>query len=88
MLIARARELMDESATKTFKSTFGRKELTEDQVTTLQDLISDCGALAEIEAQIEALTALALDSLQSPIIESQAREALQLLAVMATQRAA
>ena len=88
MLIARVRELVDADARNTLSSLLGRKDLTEEHVVELQGIITDCGALAEIEAQIDELTALALDSLQSPLIADDAREALQLLAVMATQRAA
>lgn len=88
MLIARTRELISDAELANLNSLLGRKNLTDDQISELQNLISECGALAEIEAQIDALTALSLDSLQSPLISADAREALQLLAVMSTQRAA
>ena len=71
-----------------FNSLFGRDDLNSDHVEELQAVISDCGALAEIEAQIDELTALALDSLQDATVAPDAREALQLLAIMATKRAA
>ncbi|MBU6347974.1 MAG: polyprenyl synthetase family protein [Actinomycetales bacterium] len=86
MLIARTRELLDPADLSKFNHLFGRKDLSDEQITELQNLISESGAETEIEAQIESLTALALDSLQNELIESDAREALQLLAVMATQR--
>ena len=88
MLIARARELVSPTELATLTSLLGRKDLTDDQISELQHLIRDCGALAETEAHIEELTSLSLDSLQSPLINDDAREALQLLAVMSTQRAA
>jgi len=88
MLIARARELASPAGLSTLTSLLGRKDLTDEQVCELQNVISDCGALAETEAHIDELTALSLDSLQSPLINDDAREALQLLAVMSTQRAA
>jgi len=86
MLIARTRELISPADLASLNSQLGRKDLDDDQISELQTLITDCGALAEIEAQIDALTALSLDSLQSPLIDADAREALQLLAVMSTQR--
>ena len=88
MLIARTRELISASELATLNSHLGRKDLDEDQISQLQSLISDCGALAEIEAQIDELTALSLDCLQNPLISADAREALQLLTVMSTQRVA
>ena len=88
MLIARTRELVSPDDLATLTSLLGRKDLTDDQICELQNLIRDCGALAETEAHIDELTALSLDSLQSPVINDDAREALQLLAVMSTQRAA
>ena len=88
MLIARTRELLSASELAEFNSVFGNKDLSDNQVDLLQSHIERSGALGEVEAQIEALTALALDSLQNPMIDPTAREALQLLAVMATQRTA
>ena len=88
MLVARTRDLANAAAMDRFNSLFGRDDLNSDHVEELQAVISDCGALAEIEAQIDELTALALDSLQDATVAPDAREALQLLAIMATKRAA
>ena len=86
MLVARARDLSSGESLTEFNKLFGQPDLNGDQIEDLQTIISDCGALAEIEAQIDELTALALDSIQDATIADDAREALQLLAVMATKR--
>lgn len=88
MLVARTLELCDANARKSFINHLGQADLDADQIEDLQTIIADCGALAEIESLIDELTALALDALQDATIADDAREALQLLAIMATKRAA
>ena len=87
MLVAYTQSLASESALNTFNTKFGQDNLDTDDIEALQEIISESGALAQVESQIEALTALALDSLQDSTIDKDAREALQLLAIMATKRA-
>ena len=86
MLVAYTRELASPETLKSFNKLFGLDDLNRDQILELQEIMTTCGALAQIEEQIEALTALALDSLQDATIAPEAREALQLLAIMATKR--
>lgn len=85
MLIAKARELATPAQLKLIESALGNVQLTESEVQQIQQALTDCGAMQVIEDRIGEQFELALQSLTG--LAPDVREALTLLAVMATKRA-
>ena len=54
----------------------GETDITTDEIRALQQTMIDCGAVAEVEAAIEALVAESLDALGQSPLNDEARSAL------------
>jgi geranylgeranyl diphosphate synthase, type I len=65
---------------RTLLERVGRPDLTDDEVAALQGVLVDTGALADLEATIESLTARAVDALDVADITDDARKELTQLA--------
>jgi geranylgeranyl diphosphate synthase type I len=63
------------------------RPLSDPELTRLRAIITDCGAAAQVEEAIVALTDAALEALESADISADADAALRALAAAATQRA-
>jgi geranylgeranyl diphosphate synthase type I len=67
-------------AQRTVLDTVGRPDLTDEEVGCIQQVIADTGALADLEAAIERLTAEAIDAIEHADITRESIDELVLLA--------
>lgn len=84
MLIAKARELASAQQIALIDSKLGNPNLTEHEVSQIQEVLTNCGAQQEIESRISSQLEIALNSLID--LTPEAKHALTELAVMATKR--
>jgi geranylgeranyl diphosphate synthase type I len=84
MLIAKARELASAQQIALIDSKLGNPNLTEHEVSQIQEVLTNCGAQQEIESRISSQLEIALNSLSD--LSPEAKHALTELAVMATKR--
>jgi geranylgeranyl diphosphate synthase type I len=64
----------------------GRPDLSDDDIARIQQVIADTGALAELEATIDDLTARAVDAIERAPLTPEARDELVLLAHYVSRR--
>lgn len=86
VLIALSRENQTDSQSQACKDHFGRADLDSDGIAMLQQIITETGAKAKLEAMIEKLTQQSLAALASPYISNDGKELLIELANIATKR--
>ena len=86
VLIAVATERATPAQASTLRTHLGDPSLDPDGVAALREVIIDTGALAHVEAQIDALLAESLDAARQARISPAARAALEALALAATRR--
>lgn len=87
VLIAEALACGDPSVCQLLADTLGSADLTEDQVDQVRAALHDCGAVAAVEARIEALVRTARTELAAiPDLGSDAREMLDILIGLSTDR--
>jgi len=86
VLVATARSAGMATVNALLDTHLGQAQISSENVAQLQDALITTGAVDDIERQIAELTEIALESLDSPSIDTFAREALTQLAIMATQR--
>ena len=79
-LVALARERASRDAAALLEHRLGRSDLTDGEVAGIQAVMIETGAVAEIEAQIDALVSRSLASLSSAPLPSDARDHLVELA--------
>lgn len=84
MLIAKARELASPGAFQLIESSLGNSSLSSEQVTNVQNVLIECGALDEIEQRINTQLETALNAIAS--LSDDVRSALTQLAIMSTKR--
>ena len=76
----------DTAGAKTLASALGNPSLSSEDVERVRSIITDSGALAELERLITDLTDQAVAALDSPVLHSGAREILTELATVVTRR--
>jgi geranylgeranyl diphosphate synthase type I len=86
VLVATTLSKADGVQREKFLELFGRKELDLGHINTLREIITETGALAELESIIEVMTSKAHDALAHGGITPQAVDLLNQMAVAATQR--
>jgi geranylgeranyl diphosphate synthase type I len=86
VLVATAVEAASPAQAAVLRRRLGDPALDADGVSALREIIVDTGALAHVEALIEALTDQAFRALESPLIQEPARDVLRGLAIAATSR--
>lgn len=86
MLVALAAERADATQASTLRTHLGDPALGPAALAQLRAVIEDTGALADTEALIDTRLQQALDALDSPAIQSDARQILRELAFAATRR--
>ena len=86
VLVATTLSKADGTQREKFLELFGRKELDLGHINTLREIITETGALAELESIIEVMTSKAHDALAHGGITPQAVDLLNQMAVAATQR--
>jgi geranylgeranyl diphosphate synthase type I len=86
VLVATAVEAASPAQAAVLRRRLGDPALDSDGVSALREIIVDTGALAHVEALIEALTEQAFRALESPLVQEPAREVLHGLAIAATSR--
>ena len=86
VLIALSREQQTDAKSQTCKVYFGKANLDSDGIAMLQQIITETGAKAKLEAMIEKLTQQSLTELASPYISNDGKELLVELANIATKR--
>ncbi len=79
-LVAIARERATGPAARVLDEHLGRRDLTDAEIAALRDVLVDTGAVAEVEARIDALVASSLDALSASPIGGEPRERLAELA--------
>ena len=87
LLVARTLSMANSESRIEFEELFSQSDLTETDISRLQSIISESGALESVEETISQTTESALNSLSHNNIDSTARQALTDLAFLATQRA-
>lgn len=85
MLIAVARELANPEQLELIEAALGRQNLTNEEVTKVQQALAACGAAEQIEQRIEQKFSAALEAIEK--LPTEVKTALTELAVMATKRA-
>jgi geranylgeranyl pyrophosphate synthase len=65
---------------------FGNHNISESAIERLQEIISETGAAMHVEDLIEELTSTALEAINRDEIDSQVRELLTQMAIIATKR--
>ena len=85
-LLARAVALANPSQ-REILATVGSPEITDEQVARIQETMIDVGALNELERLIATNVALAIEAVDSPLIDSEAKHPLIELAEFITDRA-
>jgi geranylgeranyl diphosphate synthase type I len=86
VLVARTIAALDSADRERFNQLFAADSNTNEEISELQALIGNSGALSSVEATIEEQTDAALNAIQLDECDAQAREALTQLAILATQR--
>jgi geranylgeranyl diphosphate synthase type I len=86
LLVALAMDAADSTQAELLRANLGVRDLDDETVGELAELIVATGALDQVEARIAARTSEARDALHSDAISDDARDALETLAVAATQR--
>ena len=71
---------------KTLSELFGKSDLNADEVSTLQEIITNTGALGECERLIETLASQASDALKLSHFDSEAKKHLEEMIELATKR--
>lgn len=88
VLVATALERADDRQAEVLTTALGDRSLAPEELADVRAVITATGALAEVEALIDALTADALAALATAEVTPQARSILQSLASAATERTA
>jgi geranylgeranyl diphosphate synthase, type I len=86
LLTALAMEAADEKQAAVLREGLGDRTLDEQQVAALREVIIATGAVEQVERRIAVGTAAARAALESAVISDDARDALDALAVAATNR--
>jgi geranylgeranyl diphosphate synthase type I len=86
LLVALAMRAASTGQAALLREHLGEETVSPSLLATLREVITDTGALAEVERRISERTAVARDALASDAITEPARAALDALAVAATQR--
>ena len=86
VLIAVTMENCEKSEREIVASALGNESLTESDVTTVQEIITRSGALAEVEKLITDLTNQAISALRHSSVEGKIANVLEEMAIIATQR--
>jgi geranylgeranyl diphosphate synthase type I len=86
VLLAKTMELADEKSKETIKSALGNQNLTIEHVMRVREVITQSGALAQVETLISNLTSSAQSALEHGEIEPLAKVALTQLLTIVTQR--
>lgn len=86
VLIASALDHADQAQRTQIETLLGNVDLDGDGVATLRQIITETGALAEVERQVDALYEQALSALLTPELDDTARMVLQGLAAAAARR--
>jgi geranylgeranyl diphosphate synthase, type I len=86
LLVALAQERASEPQRAAMDRGLGNRSLDERGVDDLREILTETGALAEIEKLIAHLTGRALEALEGSEVRMEARDALRELAVAATMR--
>jgi geranylgeranyl diphosphate synthase type I len=79
-------ELADAGSRAVIKSALGNPNLTLEDVNKIREIITDCGALAEVEKLISSMTSSAQSALEHGEIDPVGKVALTQLLTIATQR--
>jgi geranylgeranyl pyrophosphate synthase len=79
---------MANAAQREILSSVGQPDLSVDDVSDIQAVIVECGALAGMETLIDELRDVAIAAIKTLIPAGEARDALTSLAVYVTERAA
>ena len=88
LLIAHARKLGNPENVSELNENLGKPDLTVEQISSLQKILQECGALELVETRISEQTQHALNVLQDAKITEDSKQALNSLAIMATKRSA
>jgi len=86
VLMAKAFEKISDTEAKLLSALLGDPALTEGDVEKVRSIITDSGALAELEVLISSLTDQAVSALDSAVLHDDAREILTELATVVTRR--
>jgi geranylgeranyl diphosphate synthase type I len=86
VLMAMTHDRISGPAEKEFLAEFGNPAISEVAIARLQEIISETGAAMHVEDLIEELTSTALEAINRDEIDSQARELLTHMAIIATRR--
>jgi geranylgeranyl diphosphate synthase type I len=86
MLIAHAANLATPEQLENLNASLGDSELSSQKIAELQQILISCGALDLVEDQIAQQTLAATDAIANAEIPTEAKLALQELAIMATKR--
>jgi geranylgeranyl diphosphate synthase type I len=86
VLMAMTHDRISGSAEAEFMKEFGNHNISESAIARLQEIISETGAAMHVEDLIEELTSTALEAINRDEIDSQVRELLTQMAIIATKR--
>ena len=86
VLIALASERGSEQEKAAIDRLLGKPQITADEISQLQSIITSSGAVTEVESMINSLTDKAIAALNSPELNSHGKSLLTDLAIIATQR--
>lgn len=86
VLMAMTHDRISGPAETEFLAEFGNHDISEAAIARLQEIISETGAAMHVEDLIEELTSTALEAINRDEIDSQARELLTQMAIIATKR--
>lgn len=86
VLIATTMELASPSAKEKLEAGLGKQDISEEEITELQQIIQSCGASAKVEKLITELTNKAISALRDPRIDTKIASSLEEMAIIATQR--
>lgn len=88
VLIAKTMELANEADKVKISKALGNPNLSAEEVIAIREVITNCGALAEIESLISNLTKEALNAIDSKLITEESKKFLIELANLVTNRRA
>lgn len=86
LLIAMTLEGCNPVQKSKIENSLGKSDLSDSEVTSIQEIIVESGALARCEALIESLYARAIQAIQNSDIEAKVIELLKFMATAATKR--
>lgn len=86
VLMAMTHDRISGPAETEFLTEFGNDDISDISIARLQEIISETGAVMHVEDLIEELTSTALEAINRDEIDSQARELLTQMAIIATKR--